>query len=67
MTKNPNRIYDPCSSHEKIAGGVPDRRLTNQGQYQANLLPNSSFHILRDKGHMLLLDEWKNVLVELIK
>jgi pimeloyl-ACP methyl ester carboxylesterase len=39
----------------------------NQGQYQANLLPNSSFHIVRDKGHMLLLDEWKNVLVELIK
>lgn len=38
----------------------------NQGQYQADLLPNSNFHLLKDKGHMLLLDEWKNILIELI-
>ncbi len=38
----------------------------NQGQYQANLLPNNNFHLLKDKGHMLLLDEWKNILTELI-
>jgi pimeloyl-ACP methyl ester carboxylesterase len=39
----------------------------NQGQYQADLLPNSNFHLLKDKGHMLLLDEWRNILSELIK
>ena len=39
----------------------------NQGQYLADLLPNSNFHLLKDKGHMLLLDEWKNILTELIK
>jgi pimeloyl-ACP methyl ester carboxylesterase len=38
----------------------------NQGQYQADLLPNSNFHLLKDKGHMLLLDEWKNILIELL-
>lgn len=38
----------------------------NQGQYQADLLPISNFHLLKDKGHMLLLDEWKNILIELI-
>jgi len=38
----------------------------NQGQYQAGLLPNNKFHLLKDKGHMLLLDEWKNILTELI-
>jgi len=39
----------------------------NQGLYQANRLPNSNFHLLKEKGHMLLLDEWKNILSELIK
>jgi pimeloyl-ACP methyl ester carboxylesterase len=39
----------------------------NQGYYQANLLPNSNFHLMQNKGHMLLLEEWKNVLSELIK
>ena len=39
----------------------------NQGYYQANLLPNSNFHLMKNKGHMFLLEEWKNVLVELIK
>ena len=39
----------------------------NQGHYQADLLPNSSFHLLKDKGHMLLLDEWKNILIELVR
>lgn len=39
----------------------------NQGHYQADLLPNSSFHLLKDKGHMLLLEEWKNILIELVK
>jgi len=39
----------------------------NQGQYQADLLPNSNFHLLKDKGHMLLLDDWKNILATLIK
>jgi len=38
----------------------------NQGQYQANLLPKSNLHLLEDKGHMLLLDEWKNILAKLI-
>ena len=38
----------------------------NQGQYQANLIPNNNFHLLKDKGHMLLLDEWKNILTKLI-
>lgn len=39
----------------------------NQGQYLADLLPNSNFHLLKDKGHMLLLDEWKNILSTLIQ
>lgn len=39
----------------------------NQGRYQADLLSNSSFHLLKNKGHMLLLDEWKNILAELIR
>jgi pimeloyl-ACP methyl ester carboxylesterase len=39
----------------------------NQGYYQANLLPNSNFHLMRNKGHMFLLEEWKSVLSELIK
>jgi pimeloyl-ACP methyl ester carboxylesterase len=39
----------------------------NQGKYQAELLPNSNFHLLKKKGHMALLVEWKNVLIELIK
>jgi len=39
----------------------------NQGKYQAELLPNNNFHLLKNKGHMFLLDEWKNVLSELIK
>lgn len=39
----------------------------NQGEYQDSLLPNSKLHILKNKGHMLLLDEWENILSELIK
>ena len=39
----------------------------NQGKYQAELLSNSNFHLLKNKGHMFLLDEWKNVLTQLIK
>ena len=39
----------------------------NQGYYQANLLPDSNFHLMKNKGHMLLLEEWENVLAELIK
>ena len=38
----------------------------NQGRYLADLLPNSKFHLLADKGHMLLLDEWKIILIELL-
>ncbi len=38
----------------------------NQGQYQADLLPNSRFQLLKDKGYMLLLDKWKNILAELV-
>ena len=39
----------------------------NQGKYQAELLPANNFHLLQNRGHMFLLDEWKNVLYELIK
>lgn len=39
----------------------------NQGIYQAGLLPNNNFHLLKNKGHMFLLEEWRNILVELIK
>ena len=39
----------------------------NQGKYQASLLSNNNLHILKNKGHMLLLDEWKSVLSELVK
>lgn len=39
----------------------------NQGKYQAELLPNNQLHILKNKGHMLLLDEWKAILVDLVK
>jgi len=39
----------------------------NQGKYQARLLPLNSFYLLKNRGHMLLLDQWKTVLAELIK
>lgn len=39
----------------------------NQGKYQAALLSNSEFHLMKDKGHMFLLEEWENILIELIK
>lgn len=39
----------------------------NQGKYQARLLPKNNFHLLKNRGHMLLLDEWNNVLSELVK
>ena len=39
----------------------------NQGLYQAKMLPNSQLHLVKGKGHMLLLHEWKNILVELVK
>lgn len=39
----------------------------NQGKYQSELLPNSFLHLLKGKGHMLLLDEWKNILSELAR
>ncbi len=39
----------------------------NQGKYQASLLPKNNFHLLKNRGHMFLLDEWKTVLSELIK
>lgn len=39
----------------------------NQGKYQAELLSDSHFHLLKNKGHMFLLDKWKNVLAQLIK
>lgn len=39
----------------------------NQGKYQASLLPKNNFHLLKNRGHMLLLDEWNNVLSELVK
>ena len=38
----------------------------NQGYYQAKLLSNSNFHLMKNKGHMFLLTEWKNILSELI-
>lgn len=39
----------------------------NQGKYQSEVLPNNKLHIIEGKGHMLLLTEWKNVLVELCR
>ena len=39
----------------------------NQGKYQAEQLPNSILHILNNKGHMFLLEEWKDVLSELLR
>lgn len=48
--------------------GEEDRNVpVNQGQFQATLLPNNNYHQLKGKGHMLLLDEWENILTELIK
>ncbi|NQU88763.1 MAG: hypothetical protein HQ541_23720 [Mariniphaga sp.] len=34
---------------------------------ELNTVPNNNFHLLKNKGHMFLLDEWKNILSELIK
>lgn len=39
----------------------------NQGKYQAELLPNNNFILMKGKGHMFLLEEWKNVLTQLIQ
>lgn len=39
----------------------------NQGVYQDSLLLDSKLHILKGKGHMLLLEEWENILSSLIK
>ena len=39
----------------------------NQGKYQNKLLPNSNLHVLKGKGHMFLLEQWEQVLQELIK
>jgi len=38
----------------------------NQGYYQAKLLAESTFHLMKNRGHMFLLEEWKTVLSELI-
>ena len=48
--------------------GDSDRNVpVNQGRYQAQLLPDNNFYLLENKGHMFLLDEWKNILSELLK
>ncbi|HIF74265.1 MAG TPA: alpha/beta hydrolase [Porticoccaceae bacterium] len=39
----------------------------NQGKYQAELLPNNSFYLMENKGHMFLLEKWKDVLIQLIR
>lgn len=39
----------------------------NQGKYQAGLLKNSELHLMKGKGHMFLLQEWEQILIELIK
>lgn len=39
----------------------------NQGKYQSELMPNNRFHLVKNSGHMFLLNEWKHVLSELIK
>jgi pimeloyl-ACP methyl ester carboxylesterase len=39
----------------------------NQGYFQADLLPDNNFHLMKNKGHLFLLEEWKHILSELIK
>jgi pimeloyl-ACP methyl ester carboxylesterase len=38
----------------------------NQGEYQAEALPNSRYHLVQGKGHMLLLEQWEGVLEALV-
>jgi len=38
----------------------------NQGYYQAKRLTNSNFHLIKNEGHMFLLEGWNDVLSELI-
>lgn len=55
-------------THFDIWQGDSDKNVpANQGMYQAEILPDNSFHLLSNKGHMFLLEEWRNVLSELIK
>lgn len=39
----------------------------NQGYYLARALPNSNFHLMKNKGHLFLLEEWTNILSVLIR
>lgn len=61
-------VLDEIKTRIDIWQGDLDKNVpVNQGKYQARLLPNNKFHLLKNKGHMFLLDEWKNILAELIK
>lgn len=48
-------------------GDIDENVPVNQGKYQAELLPNNSFYLMENKGHMFLLEKWKDVLVQLIR
>lgn len=48
--------------------GVEDKNVPmNQAIYQSELLPNCELHLIKGKGHMLILDEWERVLGKLIR
>lgn len=48
-------------------GDTDENVPVNQGKYQEELLPNSSFYLMENKGHMFLLEKWKDVLTQLIR
>lgn len=48
-------------------GDIDENVPVNQGKYQEELLPNNSFYLMENKGHMFLLEKWKDVLVQLIR
>lgn len=48
-------------------GDIDENVPVNQGKYQAELLPNNSFYLMENKGHMFLLEKWKDVLIQLIR
>lgn len=48
-------------------GDTDENVPVNQGKYQAELLPNSSLYLVENKGHMFLLEKWKDVLIQLIR
>lgn len=48
-------------------GDTDENVPVNQGKYQEELLPNNSFYLVENKGHMFLLEKWKDVLIQLVR